>query len=195
MDVETAVSEFGDLLGEQLDAMHRVAEDDRLVDGKLGEQGVEAVNLLPLLDKCIVLRDTLQGELLHQVDDVRLFQELFLELLHRHRERGGVQANLPRRREVAQQFLNHRLELGAQELVRLVHHGDVAVAQLANTLLSQVEDTARGRHHHMNGGSQTHNIVPQRRPTRTHHHLHAHVLPKFLAHLARLQCQFTRGNQ
>lgn len=33
--VETRVSEFGDLLGEKLDSVGRVAEDDRLVDLKL----------------------------------------------------------------------------------------------------------------------------------------------------------------
>lgn len=33
--VETRVAEFGNLLGEQLDSVGRVAEDDRLVDLEL----------------------------------------------------------------------------------------------------------------------------------------------------------------
>lgn len=38
--VEARVAEFGDLLGEKLNAVGRVAEDDRLVDLQLGEEGV-----------------------------------------------------------------------------------------------------------------------------------------------------------
>ena len=36
VNVEARVAEFGDLLGKQLHAVHRVAEDDRLVDAQLG---------------------------------------------------------------------------------------------------------------------------------------------------------------
>ena len=35
MDVEARVSQLGDLLGQQLHTIHRVAEDDGLVDLKL----------------------------------------------------------------------------------------------------------------------------------------------------------------
>ena len=45
VDVEARVAELGDLLGEELDAVDRVAEDDGLVDLELGEQGVEAMHL------------------------------------------------------------------------------------------------------------------------------------------------------
>ena len=48
----------------------------------LREQRVQAVDLLPLLDVGVVLRHTLQGELLHQVNLVRPGQELVTELLH-----------------------------------------------------------------------------------------------------------------
>ena len=121
----------------------RVAEDDGLVDGELGKQRVEAVHLLALLHKGIVLRggeerpagvrwgtwratrragegcramlaagragrqagwpgraaasplpthlaDTLERELLHEVDDVGLAQELVLELLHSDGEGGAA---------------------------------------------------------------------------------------------------------
>ena len=49
VDVVAAVAELGDLLGEQLDPLSGVAEDDALVDLQLGEERVEAVHLLPLL--------------------------------------------------------------------------------------------------------------------------------------------------
>lgn len=35
MDIETRVAEFGDLLREQLDTVHRIAKYDRLVDLQL----------------------------------------------------------------------------------------------------------------------------------------------------------------
>ena len=63
--------------------MCRGVECIREVGGKnLREQRVQAVDLLPLLDVGVVLRHTLQGELLHQVNLVRPGQELVTELLH-----------------------------------------------------------------------------------------------------------------
>ena len=58
VDVEAGVAELGDLLGEQLDAVHAVAEDDALVDVQLREQRVQAVHLLLLLHERVVLGDT-----------------------------------------------------------------------------------------------------------------------------------------
>ena len=46
VDVEAAVPELGDLFREQLNAVHGIAEDDGLVDLQLGEEGVEAVDLV-----------------------------------------------------------------------------------------------------------------------------------------------------
>jgi predicted oxidoreductase len=86
--IETRVAQLGDLLGEEFDTVGGVTENNRLVDlqllGKvsaslqllavhayrahLGEKSIETVNLLTLLHKRIVLRDTSQSELLHQVD-------------------------------------------------------------------------------------------------------------------------------
>lgn len=43
--VEARVAELGDLLGEELDAVGRVAEDDRLVDLELQEEGESQVAL------------------------------------------------------------------------------------------------------------------------------------------------------
>lgn len=61
MDVVTRVSQFGDLLGEELHAVDGVAEDDGLVDLQLGEEGVEAVDLLPFFNVGIELGDTTEG--------------------------------------------------------------------------------------------------------------------------------------
>ena len=58
MDVEARVAKLGNFLGEEFHAVDRVAEDDGLVDFQLGEEGVEAVNLLPLFDIGVELGDT-----------------------------------------------------------------------------------------------------------------------------------------
>lgn len=81
MDVEAAVAQLCDLLGQQLYSIDAVAEDDGLVDAQLAEQRVEAVHLLALFYKGVVLRYTLKRELIHEVDNVGLAQELLLELL------------------------------------------------------------------------------------------------------------------
>src|SRR5271168_2999959 len=62
MTIETGVAKFSNFLGKKLDAIRRVAEDDRLVDLQFREQGVQAVNFLLFLNKSIVLCDTAQCE-------------------------------------------------------------------------------------------------------------------------------------
>ena len=91
VNVEARISEFRDLSSEQLDTSHAVAENDRLIDLKLAEERVQAVNLLLLFDKGVVLGDTLERELLHEVDDIRFAQVLVLEVLHSDGESGRVQ--------------------------------------------------------------------------------------------------------
>lgn len=63
----------------------------------LGEEGVEAVDLLPLLDEGVVLRDTAQGQLLHQVDLVRVVDEAVLtrQKTQSHMKRGSANMSSP----------------------------------------------------------------------------------------------------
>ena len=94
MYVEAGVAKLGDLLGQELNAVDRVAEDNRLIDLKLGEEGVEAVDLLPFLDVGVKLGDAPKGELLHQVDGVGLGNVLLAEFLDGHGECGTEKTNL-----------------------------------------------------------------------------------------------------
>eukprot|EP00580_Thalassiosira_gravida_P008308 CAMPEP_0201633804 /NCGR_PEP_ID=MMETSP0493-20130528/6984_1 /ASSEMBLY_ACC=CAM_ASM_000838 /TAXON_ID=420259 /ORGANISM="Thalassiosira gravida, Strain GMp14c1" /LENGTH=112 /DNA_ID=CAMNT_0048105563 /DNA_START=633 /DNA_END=971 /DNA_ORIENTATION=- len=87
--VKARVAEFRDFLGEELDAVDRVAEDDGLVDFELGEEGVEAVDLLALFDIGVELGDAAEGKLLHQVDGIWFGDVLFAELLDGHGEGGA----------------------------------------------------------------------------------------------------------
>ena len=57
-----------DALGEQFNSIDRVAEDNGLVHLELRKQGMQAVDLLTLLDKGVELRHALERELVHQVD-------------------------------------------------------------------------------------------------------------------------------
>ena len=70
VDEEAGVTKLGDLLGQQLHSLHRVAEYDALVDLELREKRVEAVDFLALLHVGVVLGHTFQSQLVHQVDGV-----------------------------------------------------------------------------------------------------------------------------
>lgn len=120
VDVVATVAKLGDLFRQQFDTLCRIAEDDRLVDLQLGEQGIEAVHLLPLLDERVVLGDTLQGELLHQVDLVWLAQMLFHEVLHAQWECRREQQNLALFWQFHNDMIQHALEVLRQQLVRFV---------------------------------------------------------------------------
>jgi hypothetical protein len=76
--IEARVAQLGDLFGQQLDTVGGVAKDDGLVDLELGEEGVQAVDLLAFLDKGVVLGHTAESKLVHQVNLVRLDQVLVL---------------------------------------------------------------------------------------------------------------------
>ena len=75
---EAGVAQLSDLLGQQLHPLHRVAEDDALVDLEFGEERVEAVNLLPLLNIGIILSHALECEFVHKIDGVGGPQMLIL---------------------------------------------------------------------------------------------------------------------
>lgn len=79
MRVETGVAEFSNLLSKQLDTVRGVTEDDGLIDLELVEECVQAVDLLLLFDKSIVLRDTAKCQLVHEVDFVRGVHVLVLD--------------------------------------------------------------------------------------------------------------------
>jgi uncharacterized protein with von Willebrand factor type A (vWA) domain len=58
VNVVARVSQLGNLLGKELDAVDRVAKDDTLIDFEFGKERVQAVYLLALFDVGIELRDT-----------------------------------------------------------------------------------------------------------------------------------------
>ena len=107
-------------------------DESYLVDLQLREESVETVNLLPLLDKCIVLGDPLQRQLVHQVDLVGLLQVLPHEALHGEGEGGGVEEDLAPLGQEANHLVQHPLEVLTEQLVRLVQHQHLAVVHVGN---------------------------------------------------------------
>lgn len=95
--VETRIAKFSDLLGEELDTVGGVAEDDRLVDlelrivrpnsscqksgAYLREEGVEAMDFLRFFNIGIILSDTFKSKFVHEVDFVWLNHVLVLKLV------------------------------------------------------------------------------------------------------------------
>eukprot|EP00598_Pedospumella_elongata_P012220 CAMPEP_0185012080 /NCGR_PEP_ID=MMETSP1098-20130426/98114_2 /TAXON_ID=89044 /ORGANISM="Spumella elongata, Strain CCAP 955/1" /LENGTH=384 /DNA_ID=CAMNT_0027541129 /DNA_START=1898 /DNA_END=3052 /DNA_ORIENTATION=- len=176
VNVKAGVAELGDLLGQELHAVHAVAEDDALVDVELGEQRVEAVHLLLLLHKGVVLGDTSQGQLVHEVDHVGIGEELLLEGAHGHGEGGTEQADLAVALALADQGLEDLLELRREKLVGLVHHDDLALGQVGDALVGEIVHTARSGDHHVHGRVEADDIITQVGATSGGHDLDLHVL-------------------
>ena len=193
--VEARVAELGDLLGQQLDSVGGVAEDDGLVDLELGEKGVQAVDLLLFLDESVVLGDTAQGELVHEVDLVGAGHVAVGEVLDREGEGGGEEHDLAILGVELKELLDDRGELDGQQLVGLIHDEHRALAQVGHILARQIEDTARGTNDDVDRVLETDNIIAQTGTTGGDHDVDAEVLAEGLADLGSLHGQLTCGDK
>mmetsp|Transcript_28839 Transcript_28839/g.72338 ORF Transcript_28839/g.72338 Transcript_28839/m.72338 type:complete len:287 (+) Transcript_28839:1765-2625(+) len=142
-----------------------------------------------------MLGNTLQGELVHEVDDIRLLQEFVLEVLHSHREGSRVQQNLALWVEEGDELLDDGLELGREQLISLIHDKHVCVVQLGHLLVGEVEDSTRRGHDDVHCVVQAHDVVLEGGAAGGDHHLDAQVPAELLAHLRRLQRQLASGHE
>ena len=71
MDKEAGVAKLADLASKKFYTLGTVAKNDCLRDVQLGEQSVKAVELLTLLQKGVVLGQTLQSQLIRNLDVLR----------------------------------------------------------------------------------------------------------------------------
>ena len=78
MRVEAGISKLSDLLSKKLDTVRRITENDGLINLELVEEGVQAVDLLLLLNESVVLSDTTERQLIHEVNFVRRVHVLVL---------------------------------------------------------------------------------------------------------------------
>ena len=111
MDEEAAVAQLADLLGEELDALSTITENDSLGNVKLGEESVEAVQLLALLQEGVVLREALQGQLISDLDVLRAWHVALLEGANLDWVSCAKEANLAIHGHHLKDLLNHFLEL------------------------------------------------------------------------------------
>mmetsp|Transcript_18271 Transcript_18271/g.59604 ORF Transcript_18271/g.59604 Transcript_18271/m.59604 type:complete len:514 (-) Transcript_18271:337-1878(-) len=195
VDVVAREAELGDLLGEELDARGRVAEDDGLVDRELGEERVEAVHLLLLLDERVVLRHAVQRQLVHQVDLVRLVHDAVAEGGDLDGEGRGEEQDLPPGRHPPDQLLDERHELWREELVRLVEGNGAAARQVGHVLLGHVEDAAGRGDHEVHRLHEPEDVLLQRRAARRDHDLEVEVLAEVAADLRRLERELARRDE
>ena len=85
------------------------------------------MNFLLLLDVRVILGDTLQGQLLHKIDLIRIVHVLLDEGIHSAWEGSGVQEDLSVLWQVGDDRVEHVLEVLRQELVGLVHDKHAAL--------------------------------------------------------------------
>mmetsp|Transcript_11970 Transcript_11970/g.18083 ORF Transcript_11970/g.18083 Transcript_11970/m.18083 type:complete len:338 (-) Transcript_11970:898-1911(-) len=195
VDVEARVAHFGNFFGEELDTINRVAKHDRLFDAEFGKEGVKTVNLLLFFDKRIVLGDTFEGELLHEINFIRLDEIAVLKVFDSNRKGGRKQQDLTVLWQIGGNIFDDGLEFRREQLVCLVHDEHVGFVEMRDTLVGQIENSPRGSHQDVNSMIQAHDVVFERCATSRDHHLHAQMLAKLFAHLARLQCEFSRWDK
>jgi hypothetical protein len=159
MDVVAGVSQLRDLFGQQFHAIDGIAEDDGLIDLKLGEESVETVNLLTFLYVGVELGDTPEGELVHEIDGVGVGDEFLAKVLDCDGERGTEQTNLMIGVAQIDNFLQYGLKLRGEELVGLVHDDGAAFAEIRHIFRGQVENATGRGHNHVNLVVETHDIV------------------------------------
>jgi len=148
------------------------------------------VNLLLLLHIGVVLRDTAQGQLIHEVDLIGADHVLVGEVLDREGECGGEEHHLAVLGVETQELLNDRGEFDREKLVGLVHDEHGAFTEICNLLAGQIEDSAGSSDHNMDGILQPDNIIAKTSSTSSDHDVDAEMFSESLADLGRLHRQF-----
>lgn len=85
---EAGEAELGNFASQQFDSLGRVAEDDSLGDVQLAEERVQAVQLLPLFQVGIVLRQPLQGQFFGEAQQGCIRHVFPMEVANRYGVRG-----------------------------------------------------------------------------------------------------------
>ena len=189
--VEARVAQLGDLLREQLNTGRAVAEDDGLVDLQLAEQGVETVDLLLLLNERVVLGNSAERQLVHQVDLVRVAHVLVFERLHNIGEGCREKHDLPILRVELQKLLDGDGEFRRQKLVSLVHDKGVSCGEIGHALGCEIEDTTGSTNNHVNSLVQSNNVILETSTSGGDHDVNAKMLSECFAHLRGLESQFS----
>lgn len=94
MNIEARIAKLGNLLSKELNSLCVLTENDGLVDVKLGEESVEAVEFFLFLEVGVVLGYSLKGKLVHEVDEFGVRNILLLEASDGNRVSSREKRNL-----------------------------------------------------------------------------------------------------
>ena len=94
VNVVARVTKLSYFLGQKFHTVYRIAENNALVDLQLGKEGIEAVDLLALLDVGVELRNSPERELVHEIDTVWVRDMVLTERLDRDRKGRAEETDL-----------------------------------------------------------------------------------------------------
>lgn len=141
------------------------------------------MKLLALLQVRIVLGDSLESQLLHQIDELRSRDVLGLELLNLHGVGSREEHNLLVLGHDLYYLGNDALEVNGQQFVDFIKHEQFAVREISDLLHGQVQDTARCPHNRMYSLMETDDILADLGTTSGDHGLNLFVLAELLDHM------------
>lgn len=130
-----------------------------MVDLKLREECVQAVDFLLLFNEGVILGDTAEGEFVHEVDFVWLVHVLNGEGLDGSREGCAEKHYLAVLGVELKKLLNDRCEFGRQKLVGFIHDKHGALAEICNAFACKIEYSSRSTDNNVNGLGESDNII------------------------------------
>lgn len=186
VDEEARVAELTDFARQELHSLGRFAEDDGLRDVKLREERVQAVELLLLLEEGIVLRHSLQGQLVRDLDVLGRWHISLLEGTNLDGVRRAEQADLTIIWQHIDDLLDYFLELARDEAIDLIKDEQLAHIKLRLASRGQVKDSTRGRHDNVDGLAHANDVLVDASATRRDHTLDTLVLSNLLDNVGSL---------
>lgn len=149
------------------------------------------MHLLLFLNKSVVLRDTTQRQLVHQIDLVRRVHVLVLEILDNDREGSTEQHHLPIFGVESKELFDDGSELGGQELISFIHNECLARCEIGHALARKIQNPAWCSNNDVNWFAQSDDIVLEPCSTSGDHDVDTEVFSQSFADLRSLQCQFS----
>jgi hypothetical protein len=101
------------------------------------------MNFLSLLNVSVILCNSLESELIHEIDLVRTTEVFISEVFNCDWECGGVHHDLTLFGQDVANFFNDGLEVHGQQLICLIENKDFASGEVSNLLVCKVEDSSR----------------------------------------------------
>ena len=182
MNEETRVAQLADFTGQQLDSLCTIAENDCLRDIKLGEKSIQAMELLTFLEESIVLSETLQSQLVRDLDVLGLRDVSLLELSDLNGVCRTEKTNLTIIRHHLQDLLHYFLEFSRNKTINFIQNAKLALVKSGFTSRCQIKDPSWRCHNNMYCLSHSDHILIDSSATGGYHALDTLVLAQFFNH-------------